>query len=115
LRWLKIKHEQKVKNWCLVLFYFGKKYYDQVCCDVIPMDACHLLFGCPWKVQYDGFENTYSFIKDGMKIILGLSKLELIFKSTKEEENLLVTCSEMEKLINHKDLIYALVVFLEKC
>jgi hypothetical protein len=63
LGWLKIKHEQKVKNWCLVLFYIGKKYYDQVCCDVIPMDACHLLLGCSWKVQYDGFENTYSFNK----------------------------------------------------
>jgi len=79
------------------------------------MDACHLLLGCSWKVQYDGFENTYSFIKDGVKIILGLSKLELIFKSTKGAETLLVTCSEIEKLINDEDLTYALVIFLEKC
>ncbi|KAJ1419599.1 hypothetical protein SESBI_14926 [Sesbania bispinosa] len=38
------------------------------------MDACHLLLGRPWKYDrhalYDGHENTYSFVKDGVKIRL---------------------------------------------
>jgi hypothetical protein len=42
------------------------------------MNACHLLFGHPWKydkkVQHDSFKNTYSFVKNGVKIILGLSE-----------------------------------------
>lgn len=50
-------------------------------------------------------------MKDGVKIISSLSKPEFISKSTKEVETLLVTCSEMEKLINDVDLAYALVVF----
>ena len=46
-------------------------YKDRVLCDVFPMDACHLLFGRPWKfgrkVIYDGEENSISFKKDGRK------------------------------------------------
>ena len=38
------------------------------------MDACHLLLGRPWeydsKVIHDGGKNTYTFWKDGSKIIL---------------------------------------------
>lgn len=38
------------------------------------MDACHLLFGRPWKydnsVHHDGHANTYSFIFCGTKIVL---------------------------------------------
>jgi hypothetical protein len=60
----------------------GKKYIDQVWCDVIHMNTCHLLFSHPWqndkKVQHDDFKNINSFVKDGAKIILGPSKLGLI-------------------------------------
>jgi len=38
------------------------------------MDACHLLLGRPWQYNcqaiHDGFKNTYSFIKDDIKIVL---------------------------------------------
>jgi len=48
------------------------------------MNACHLLIGHTWqydrKVQHYGFKNTYSFVKDGIKVILGPSKPRLIFK-----------------------------------
>jgi hypothetical protein len=78
LRWLKQKHEKKVKNRCHVLFSIGKRYLDQIWCDVINMDAFHLLLGCPWqydrKVQHNSFRNIYSFVKDGVKVILGPSK-----------------------------------------
>ena len=44
-------------------------YKGKVLCDVLPMDACHVLFGRPWqfdrKVIYNGEENTISFKKDG--------------------------------------------------
>ena len=46
-----------------------RAYKDKVLCDVLRMDACHLLLGRPWqfdrKVIYDGEENTISFKKDG--------------------------------------------------
>ena len=38
------------------------------------MDVCHLILGRPWlydrKVMHNGYLNTYSFTKDGKKIIL---------------------------------------------
>ena len=33
-----------------IAFSIGK-YEDEVLCDVVPMQACHILLGCPW--QYD--------------------------------------------------------------
>ena len=43
----------------------GKMYEEEVWCDVLPMDACHVILGRPWifdrRVVHDGFENTYSF------------------------------------------------------
>ena len=44
-------------------------YKDKLLCDVLPMDACHLLLGRPWQFDrgavYDGKENSISFKKDG--------------------------------------------------
>ena len=48
----------------LVSFRIGK-YEDEVLCDVVPMQAGHLLLGRPWqfdrRVKHDGFTNKYSF------------------------------------------------------
>jgi hypothetical protein len=58
-----------VRSRCLISFSLGKNYKDSVCCDVVPMKACHLLLGRPWlfdkKVHYDGHHNTYSFTFEG--------------------------------------------------
>ena len=59
---------------CLVSFPIGKNYQCELCCDVIPMDACHMLLGRPQlhdrKVMDNGYLNTDSFTKDGKKITL---------------------------------------------
>ena len=49
--WLKKGGEVVVSKRALVAFSVGKKYKDSVWCDVVPMDAFHLLLGRPW--QYD--------------------------------------------------------------
>ncbi|GJZ33589.1 RNA-directed DNA polymerase [Tanacetum coccineum] len=49
LTWLDKKKEFKVSKRCLVQFSIGEKYKDEVVCDVVPMDACHLLLGRPWQ------------------------------------------------------------------
>nr|GEU88761.1 hypothetical protein [Tanacetum cinerariifolium] len=65
-----------VTHKCLVQFSIGNKYTDELWCEVIPMDACHILLGRPWlsdrRVKHDGFRNTYSFKKDGLSITLAL-------------------------------------------
>ncbi|XP_019085415.1 PREDICTED: uncharacterized protein LOC109126359 [Camelina sativa] len=65
LAWLDQGTDVVVTRRALVSFSIGNAYKDQLHCDVVPMDACHLLLGRPWiydtKVQHDGFLNTYSF------------------------------------------------------
>ena len=58
----------------LVPLSIGKKYTNQVWCDVIIMDAYHILLGRPWqfdwKTTHDGWHNTYSFQMGDAKITL---------------------------------------------
>ena len=50
------------------------KYEDEVLCDVVPMQAGHLLLGRPWqfdrRVKHDGFTNKYSFVLNQRSITL---------------------------------------------
>jgi len=64
---LKITHRARVK------FSMGN-YVDSVDCNVVPMNACHLLLSRPWQFDLDathgGRSNTYSFIHKGVHHIL---------------------------------------------
>ena len=88
IAWFKKGNEVIVNKRCLIKFSIGKTYTDEAWCDVILMDACHLLLGRPWqydrKVIHDGGKNTYTFWKDGSKIIL------LPFKDEGNAENMLL-------------------------
>ncbi|GJV41640.1 putative reverse transcriptase domain-containing protein [Tanacetum coccineum] len=71
----------------LVAFSVGTTYTDNVWCDVVPMDACHLLLGRPLEYDRNTIHNervnTYSFLFDGVKIILMPNKpKELVNKAT---------------------------------
>ncbi|KAJ0550590.1 putative nucleotidyltransferase, Ribonuclease H [Helianthus annuus] len=74
LTWLKKGNIVKVAHRCLVPFSIGNIYVDEVWCEVIPMDACHILLGRPWqydrRTRHDGFRNTYTSKKDGINITL---------------------------------------------
>jgi len=74
IQWLNQSKGIQVNSCCLISFSIGKNYQDELWCDVIPMDACHILLGRPWlydrKVMHNGYLNTYSFSKDGKKITL---------------------------------------------
>nr|GEW81322.1 hypothetical protein [Tanacetum cinerariifolium] len=54
-----------------VSFSVGTTYKDNVWCDVVAMDACHLLLGRPWEYDLDitpnRKTNTYSFLFGGVK------------------------------------------------
>jgi Mg-chelatase subunit ChlI len=57
----------------LVAFRIGK-YEDEVLCDIVPMQARHLLLRHPWQfdrqVKHDGFTNKYSFVLHQRSITL---------------------------------------------
>jgi hypothetical protein len=73
LQWLNDSGEIRVNKQVLVAFRIGK-YEDEVMCDVVPMQAGHLLLGRPWQfdrqVKYDGFTNKYSFVLNQRLITL---------------------------------------------
>ena len=107
LSWFKKGSDVKVSKRCLVKFSIGKKYTDEVWCDVVPMDACHILLGRPWqfdrRTKHDGFKNTYTFQKDGVSITLGPSDLR------KEARNHLLALPECKKEVEKKVKVFALV------
>ncbi|GJY14823.1 putative nucleotidyltransferase, ribonuclease H [Tanacetum coccineum] len=87
LQWLNKGGEVTVSKRGHVPFSVGNTYKDNVWCDVVPMDACHLLLGKPWEYDRDithiGRTNTYSFLFGGVKITLMPNKPnEVISKPT---------------------------------
>ena len=74
IHWLQDGGGVKITHRCLVHFSIGKIYNDEIWCDVMKMNACHLLLGRPWIfdrcMHHDGYLNTYSFTKDGHKVTL---------------------------------------------
>lgn len=74
LSWLQRETNFTVDRRVLVSFSIGTTYADTAWCDVVPMDACHLLLGRPWQfdrdVMHNGRANSYSFVFKGMKFTL---------------------------------------------
>nr|GEX02447.1 putative reverse transcriptase domain-containing protein [Tanacetum cinerariifolium] len=90
LQWLRRGDEMTVSKRVHFTFSMGKTYKDNVWCDVVSMDACHLLLGRPWEydraITHNGRANTYSFLFEGVKITLMPNKpKEIVSKSTGKE------------------------------
>jgi hypothetical protein len=75
-----------VTKQCSVEFKIGG-YRDEIICDVIPMDVCHILLGRPWQfdrnVIHDGRKNTHTLEKNGRTHML----LPIEEKKAKKEAN----------------------------
>ncbi|XP_065871915.1 uncharacterized protein [Euphorbia lathyris] len=73
LQWLNDCGEIKVNSQVLVSLKIGQ-YKDEILCNVVPMQAGHILLGRPWQFDRDvmhlGRKNRYSFEHVGKKIVL---------------------------------------------
>ena len=125
LQWLSKVGEIIVNKQVLINFSIGK-YKDEVLCDVVPMEATHVLLGRPWqfdrKVFHDGFTNKLSFDFHGHKVILkSLSPREvledqILMKKKRKSENtksskkaLLISSHAINKVIvSHTPIILAI-------
>ena len=62
LRWLNFSGEIRVDQQVLISLSIGK-YKDDILCDIVPMQASHMLLGRPWQVdrrlKYNGVSNKY--------------------------------------------------------
>ena len=54
---------------CLITFPLCKDFEESVWCEVLQIQVSHILLERPWlfdrRVQHDGYENTYTLIRDG--------------------------------------------------
>ena len=94
----------------------GKYYHSNVLCDVVDMDASHVLLGRPWQFDVDsthkGKENSYSFTWNKRKIIILPTQSD--HNTSKEEGKSMLTichtsCEFMEDL-KEANMCAALIV-----
>ena len=96
----------------------GKFYVDEVVCDVVEMDACHLILGRHWQYDVDAThrckDNVYVFFKNGRKIIFAPIKEGSVPKTSKVEgkPSLLIVNNDDEFDRECKELkqVYVIVV-----
>jgi hypothetical protein len=97
--WLQKGHQVTITKQCLVEFKIGG-YRDEILCDVIPMDVCHVLLGIPWKYDmnaiHDGRRNTYTLEKNGRTHML----LTIEEKNAKDEASTNILLMSGKELLN---------------
>ena len=74
LGWVRKGIESRVTETCMVPLSIGKIYADEIICDIIEMDICHILLRQPWQFDRDmthkGKANICSFDWHGREVIL---------------------------------------------
>ena len=105
-----------VSNRSLVSFSINATYKDHIWCDVVSMDACHLLLGRPWlydrHVMYDGFLNTCTFMFNSIRVVL-LPKREVTGGISTGENSNLLTMAKFEAEIRESGVVYMLIGRME--
>ena len=114
LQWLNDGGEVRVTRQVSVPFTIGR-YKDEILCDVVSMDACHLLLGRPWQYDkgtlHDGITNRYSFTHAGKKITLA----PLTPSQVQEDQVRLRKNVEEAKTERKKTNVYASGKDIRKC
>ncbi|GKD44298.1 hypothetical protein Tco_1268943 [Tanacetum coccineum] len=114
--WIKKGLALKVTKICKVPLAIGKHYNELVTCDVVDMEACHVLLERPWQHDVDfthqGKSNMYLFKWSGKTI--DMLPLGVVSLKKKLESKTLVTLVASPKEFQAKrketGVSYALVV-----
>ncbi|KAF8048148.1 hypothetical protein N665_2640s0001 [Sinapis alba] len=73
LQWLNEEGGLKVSKQVKVSLSVGR-YQDEITCDVLPLEASHILLGRPWQYDkravHDGFTNRHTFAQNERQITL---------------------------------------------
>ncbi|GKC34620.1 RNA-directed DNA polymerase [Tanacetum coccineum] len=114
--WIKKGPTLKVTKICKVTLAIGKHYNELVTCDVVDMEACHVLLGRPWQhdvnATHQGKSNMYLFKWSGKTI--AMLPLGVVSPKKALESKTLVTLvaspKECEAGKKETEFSYALVV-----
>jgi hypothetical protein len=115
LGWVKRGPQAEVTTSCKVPISIGKHYRDEVMCDMIDMDACHILLGRPWQYDLDvthkGRDNVMMFTWNQHKIAMAPSNT---FEEPKKENSSFLTITnnehELEKALKVSQTIFPIVI-----
>ncbi|PRQ41954.1 putative nucleotidyltransferase, Ribonuclease H [Rosa chinensis] len=116
LGWVKKGPQVRVVESCKVPVSIGKHYKDEVLCDIIDMDACHILFGRPWQydvdVTYKGRDNVMLFMWNNHKIAMA-PVCQFEKSGVKKGESFLTLSSselEMERAFKESEVFCPVVI-----
>ncbi|KAK0574454.1 hypothetical protein LWI29_023935 [Acer saccharum] len=117
--WIQKGPKASVTEVCKVLVSIGQYYRDEVTCDVVEMDAGHVLLGRPWQfdvdITYRGRDNVCVFNWNGRKIAMVPKRCSngSSTKTTVKEQSLvsLVTSiTDLEAEIKEAQEVHVVVV-----
>ena len=87
-------------------------FIDEVLCDIMPMDFCHILLSRPWKfdrhVVYDGRVNKYTTRNDGVTYTL-LLLVEALDEMSCTMRVCMVIEKEFEKYMKKNHIVFAII------
>ena len=97
---------------CIVKFKIGH-YFDEVLCDIMPMDCCHILLGRPWPYDryaiHDGRLNQYTLWVNGNKqILLHLTESPDEVNCT-AVKNCMVNGKQFEKEVKRNHVCFSII------
>ncbi|GER35491.1 gag-pol polyprotein [Striga asiatica] len=80
--------------------------------DVVPMDACHLLLGKPWQFDcsaaHDGRLSSYTFMFEGVKIVLLPTLSRAVFSTTSSPVLLLSRATFVDEM---REALYVFILY----
>nr|KYP76384.1 Retrotransposable element Tf2 [Cajanus cajan] len=100
------------------------KYEDQVLCDIVPLEGCHILLGRPWQIEkktmHNGLTNEITFTHKEKKFVLyplspqqvAEDQAQMKIKRKEEKEKKKSFCLGKSK---EEDVSYEGVVIKENC
>ncbi|XP_074292167.1 uncharacterized protein LOC141619029 [Silene latifolia] len=118
LHWLDNGNKVKVTKQVKVALTMGS-YDDNILCDVVPIDACHILLGRPWQfdrnVIHRGQSNEYELVDKGKKLVLrpmAPSVVRSLGTPQRKTASMTMFASEQEvgKVLREGGCVYLMVV-----
>nr|KYP40610.1 Retrovirus-related Pol polyprotein from transposon 297 family [Cajanus cajan] len=115
LHWLNEGEELEVNQQVKVKFSIGD-YKDKVLCDVIPMEACHILLGRPWQfdkhIIHDGLTKKISFTHKNRKIVFHPLTPPQVFEDQKQMKNITIKYRHsIPRLDDMLDELHGAIIF----
>ena len=117
IAWIKKGPEVQVLEVCKVPLSIGRYYKDEIICDVVDMDTCHILLGRSWHndvdATYKGRDNTFVFWWFDKKIaLMPQSQSSENNSVTKKDKPLFTNITGLDffKQVNEPNFVVALVV-----